>query len=379
VGELPRQETQWERSPMNRQDVEKWVSRQGRVLGAYLSRGLGELVGVLIQQRRLGVTLLALGLAATTRLKHRIKRVDRFLGNRRLDLETMFRLLGSYWWRSRERVLLGLDWTELPGGFPALVLSVIVRGRSVPIAWEVVASWRFHRSRNALEEGLLLLVESYWPASVERVVIADRGFGRAALARFLSDHGWGYILRVDPKVHVRDRRGHAGLYNQYPVDGRVRYRRQVWYRYRNKGVTTELVWTHQTRQREPWYLVTNLLDRVSSRQVVNWYGRRMRIEEMFRDGKNERWGFGLKETRLRQPGRWARLLLIWAWAMLILLLIGDYARHHHLADGLCSSSRQRLKGHAVLSDLTIGLRLFAELPVSIPKLLRHLRTNQNWG
>jgi len=364
---------------MNRQDVEKWVLRQGQGLGAWGSKGLAALTGGLLEHRRLGVTALAEGLPATTDLRHRIKRVDRFLGNQRLDLEAMFAQLGSYWWTSRRRVLLALDWTDLPNRCTALVLSVVVGDRAAPIAWHVVRKWRLRHSRNALEEGLLLLVESSWPPEVERIVVADRGFGRTELARFLDAHGWGYVLRVGPKVHVRDGKGYAGLYSGYPVDGRVRYRRGAWYRAQRQAARGDLVWTHQASQKEPWYLLTNLLDAQTPQQVVRCYGQRMRIEEMFRDGKNERWGFGLKETRLRRAERWDRLLLIWAWAMLLLVLIGQWARHHHLDRGLCSSSRRRLGRHAVLSDVTIALRVIWRLKASIPKLVQFLPLIQNWG
>ena len=365
---------------MKRQDVEGWVSRQAEVLGCWASATLGTLTWTLMAGRRLGVTVLGLAMRPTTSIKHRIKRVDRFLGNGRVDVTVMFEVLGRLWWRGRKRVLMALDWTELRGGFQALVLSVIAHGRGVPIAWQVVTQRRFLRSQNAFEEGLLLLEESYWPKEVERVVLADRGFGRADLMGFLAAHGWGYVLRANPKVWVRDRSGREYLWGDRPVLGdQVLWIRGAGYRIKRNRVETDLVWTWQAKQREAWYLTTNLLDRHRATQVVRWYGRRMWIEEMFRDGKNERWGMGLKEARLRQPSRWERLLLIWAWALLVLMLLGRAARELGWDTGLCSSSRTRLKKHPVLSDLTIGLRVLHELDVPISTMLKLLRKIKTWG
>jgi hypothetical protein len=364
---------------MRRQDVEKWVRGQASGLESRLAGTLGELTASALEHRRLGVTMLALGLRGRTSVKHRIKRVDRFLGNPRVEQEVLFEALGRVFWQGRGRVLLALDWTVLPGDFHAVVLSVILEGRSVPVAWNVVKGWRLHRSRNALEQGLLLLVESYWPPQVERVVLADRGFGYAELARFLEQHGWFYILRVNPKVRLKPRCGEPCLYEQLPVGRRVRSRRQVQYRSRDRAVRLDLVWTHQADQNEPWYLVTNLVGTITPTRVVRWYGYRMRIEEGFRDGKSERWGFGLKETRLRQAQRWSRLLLVLALALTVLHLLGRWARSLGLDAGLTSTSKRRLGRHATLSTMTIGLRLFRDAAVSIFVLLQELRQSELWG
>lgn len=56
------------------------------------------------------------------------------------------------------------------------------------------------------------------------------------------------------------------------------------------------------------------------------YGKRMQIEECFRDMKSDRFGFGLNLSRSKQPGRLNILLLIAALATLCLWWIGYYAR-----------------------------------------------------
>jgi hypothetical protein len=43
-------------------------------------------------------------------------------------------------------------------------------------------------------------------------------------------------------------------------------------------------------------------------------GRRITVEELFRDGKNKRNGFALRHTRVTKPDRIDRLLLIVALA-----------------------------------------------------------------
>ena len=60
----------------------------------------------------------------------------------------------------------------------------------------------------------------------------------------------------------------------------------------------------------------------------------MTIEELFRDDKNKRNGWSLRDTKITRPDRLDRLLLILAIAYLLLCGIGLIARSTHQALGL---------------------------------------------
>jgi len=75
------------------------------------------------------------------------------------------------------------------------------------------------------------------------------------------------------------------------------------------------------RQRvTPWFLATDL--DWGWRKVCSAYGLRMQIEELFRDHKSLRYGWGLRQIELSEPGRLERLLLVLAFAYLCLVLMG---------------------------------------------------------
>jgi hypothetical protein len=73
--------------------------------------------------------------------------------------------------------------------------------------------------------------------------------------------------------------------------------------------------------KEPWCLATSRVD-LTARQVVKLYGRRFSIEETFRDTKNIHFGMGLSATHIGDPARRDRLLLIAAFAYVLLTLLG---------------------------------------------------------
>jgi hypothetical protein len=72
---------------------------------------------------------------------------------------------------------------------------------------------------------------------------------------------------------------------------------------------------------EPWYLITT---EPTCKRACGSYQRRFRIEEMFKDFKNNGRGFGLELTGVRHADRLERLLLALALVYIWLLLWGAH-------------------------------------------------------
>ena len=81
------------------------------------------------------------------------------------------------------------------------------------------------------------------------------------------------------------------------------------------------------------------------------YGKRMQIEQEFRDVKNTRNGFGLRHCRSFKVERLNVALLIAALATLILWLFGTAAKQEKLH---YSFQANTLKNRAVLSVFIVG-------------------------
>ena len=73
--------------------------------------------------------------------------------------------------------------------------------------------------------------------------------------------------------------------------------------------------------KEPWCLVASDAQ-VSAKTLLSYYAKRRGIEASFRDIKDMRYGMGLSWSRVSQPARRDRLLLLSAFAMALLSLLG---------------------------------------------------------
>jgi hypothetical protein len=308
--------------------------------------------------------------------KHAIKRVDRFLGNTRIEPVEVMRGVVGFLARPRKRLLVSMDWVEIRQ-FHCIVLAARIKGRAIPLLWQAYRDGDLFRSQNNLEYGLLRALRSMVPSSTRVVLLADRGFGRTEMARLCQELEFDYILRIKPDVYVRCPEFTGQLLDLPVKVGTRQVLRNVEYR-KERPVRQNVAVAWYEDQDGPWFLATNL-PRLGALKLTRIFGHRMSIEEYFRDAKSLRNGFALRLTLIQSPERLNRLLLILALAYLLLVMIGLYASGHYRSGLWCSNNR---KGECSL--FTIG-RIVLTLPIPLPPLLRLAHdlqreiTKGNWG
>jgi len=227
--------------------------------------------------------------------------------------------------RHRGPLVISIDWTDVRQ-FSMLMASVVLKaGRSVPICWASCRKNVFdgHRSRNAFEESLLLTLRTMIPDGRRVIILADRGFGRTELGRFCQHYGYDYIIRIQPNVWIKSH-DYQGKLLDYPVrQGTCKLLRNVQYRQNNpfeQNVVVRWVRGLSPRRNECWFLMTSLT--MGPAKISQLYGKRMGIEQLFRDAKNKRNGWSLRDTQISTPDRLDRLMLVLAVAYVLLCGLG---------------------------------------------------------
>ncbi len=348
---------------MHRKDAIAWVVSVCSV-GLRLSQAktLAILVAAALRVQR--VSLANIGRAALGSAKHQIKRCWRFITNHRVETADAMRGILKRLLKKRKKALLvALDWVDIRG-YQTLMASAVLKGRSVPLAWASCLRQTYdgHRSRNAFEESLLLVLRSMIPESVKTIILADRGFGRTSLAKFCRNNRFSYLIRIQPKVRVK-LQGFDGKLLDYPIlKGSAKVLKDTLYR-SDGAVRQNIVirWRKNlpAHRDECWFLMTDLNG--SAAELCALYARRMTIEQLFRDGKNKRNGWSLRDTQITTADRLDRLILILAIAYLLLCGLGLIARHHHRPCAWNASSKDQC------SLYLIGLIMLAKLKATPPQ------------
>jgi hypothetical protein len=365
---------------MHRKDAIAWVVS---VCAASLRLSQAKTLAILVSSamRVERISLANIGRAMSGMVKHQIKRCWRFCANDRIETADAMRgVLHRVLKKRKKKLLISFDWTDIKS-FQTLVASAVFKGRSIPICWASCNKHVYdgHRSRNAFEESLLLVLRSMIPQQVRVILLADRGFGRTELARFCQKHGFSYVIRIQPKVHVKCASYHGKLID-YPVHkGICKLLRSVAYR-SHHSVTQNIVirWVRDLPKKrdECWFLMTDL--QAGPAQISKLYGQRMTIEELFRDHKNKRNGWSLRDTKITRPQRLDRLLLILAIAYLLLCGIGLIALKTGGPGDWSSSTRNEC------SVFTIGRIMLVRLRTTVSQaLLAVISATEdavpNWG
>jgi hypothetical protein len=370
-----------EGATVSTQSILEWIACVTANLLPAQSRTLALLVVAAIRTERPNLASLGRRLAGPTTAKSAIKRAWRFTDNARVEVaDAMTGVIARLTRRRRKkRLIISFDWTAVRH-FHTLMAAACLGGRAVPLLWASYPEWRLLRSQNSLEEGLLRLLRTLIPESVPVVILADRGFGRAEWAAVCQELRFHYVVRIKPAVTVAGTR-YRGVLSRDPVrKGMGHVLRDVKYR-KDARVTHPIVirWRPDLPKRrdEPWYLMTDLEGRAEA--LCPLYGRRMSVEELFRDQKSGRNGLALRQTRITKAERFDRFVLILALAYILLVGLGLQARLDFDPSAWCTNRRAR-----ECSVFTIGRAVVDRTNYLPEDLLRRVRwatigAAKKWG
>ena len=331
---------------------------------------------------------------STTTLKHRLKSVDRLLGNTGLQQQRweVYRSVAQRWGKDLPQILMVVDWSDLTRDqrWQLLRASVAIEGRALTLYEEVHPQKRLNNAK--VHRRFLRRIQAMLPAGCTPIVMTDAGF-HAPWFKTVAGLGWQFIgrirgrngLRLDDDglwIAARDLYGSArmqardlgsGAYARTnPVEVRaVLAKRPSKGRHRLNiygAKPTARVSTRNARSaREPWLLVSSLgLAHLSAEGVVALYSQRMRIEQSFRDTKNSRFGLGLEVARSRSAQRLEILLLIAHLAGFVQRLIGESAKQHQLELQFMATRRSDRRE---ISVLTLGRRILNASPHHLKQLV----------
>jgi hypothetical protein len=367
---------------MQRHLVLAWVLSVGSALRQSQAKTLAELVDAAIPTQRATLANLGRAMTGKARCKHKIKRTGRFIANQRVVVaDAMAGVIARLAKLRDSPLVVALDWVEVRA-LHTLVAAAVVEGRSVPLLWHSYPEWELTKSQNNLEEGLIRLLRSLVPDRVRILLLADRGFGRAELARsLLAMVNVSFVIRIRPHVRVRHARFTGKLVDYRVKKGMRRVLRGAQFRSTDPvGLNVVIRWKKGLPEKrdEPWFLVTDL-SKGTAIQLTELYGRRMGVEEFFRDAKSVRNGLALRHTQVRKADRFDRLVLVLVLAYLLLTGLGLRAMAEYRAGEWSSTDRGKPCSAVVAARAILGWFRISPAAALAAVLAATIDAKPNWG
>lgn len=221
----------------------------------------------------------------------------------------------SQW--GKERLYLSLDTTMVWSCFCIVWVGVVYRGRTIPIAWRVVAQssstvklWTIQR--------VLRQAARIMPDGVPVVLLADRGFADGKLMKYLRETlHWHFRIRIKRSFQFQHQGQWRKVSSVQLLCGHAYFTPKVSVGRTKPYANVYLAFAHDKQSDEDWVIVS---DEPTTLQTFAQYRLRFCVEESFLDLKSN--GFNLEASRLRDKFALSQLCGVIALTMLFLVLQG---------------------------------------------------------
>ncbi|HBZ8500209.1 IS4 family transposase [Enterobacter hormaechei] len=328
---------------------------------------VGAAVQSLMQNGQCTVTAIGRGFDSKTSEKHSIKRADRLLKNEALQAETplIYAAITRLLIQGKQPLIL-VDWSnaDTEKRHHILRASLALEGRPLTLHQVVVPMDEYTCPH--VHKAFLHRLKQVLPANFKPVIITDAGF-KVPWFKQIRKLGWHYIARVrgNQTLQLPGQEAFVTVAKVYKKArstpqrlGEVKLTKAQ--QYRTQAVLVGTGWKlrksdKHKQYKEPWLLVSSLPDCFNyATKIAKCYGKRMQIEESFRDQKSQTYGLGSEAHRTYKRKRLEVLLLLAALANWLHYMIGLAAE---LAGKHLQFQANSIKHRRVLSFNYLGMRL----------------------
>jgi hypothetical protein len=248
------------------------------------------------------------------------RRYIRWLDNSNINVMELYQPLISAalteWGNSA--IYLAFDTSMLWNTYCMIRVSIVYRGRAIPLAWDVIqhnsSAVAFGTYKKVLKQAKEIL-EGH---NKRVVLLADRGFADTKLMALCRRYKWGYRIRLKGTFQViRPGEQERSVDLLCPaLRGNALFLHNVRIT-RDKFGLVSLALAYDKESGERWYIVSDV---PTSPQTFKEYGLRFDIEENFLDDKSN--GFQLESSGISTAAGLNRLCFILAVATLYLVAQG---------------------------------------------------------
>jgi len=249
-----------------------------------------------------------------------VMRLRRWLKNENVDVELFYLpfIEQLIYCLAQQTLVLVIDGSTTARGCVTLMVSMIYKGRALPLLWITRKGKKGHFPENMHVE-LINSVKAMIPELTEVVCLGDGEFDGTDWLKTIVGFGWRYVCRT-AKTGVLYEEGDKFVFQDIcPQRGGMTEIADVEFT-EQRGIKLRAVAYWGRKYQEPIYLVTNVS---TGGEAFMWYKKRFRIETLFSDLKGR--GFNLHKSGLRKPERVARLIIAVALAYIWMVYLGDLA------------------------------------------------------
>ena len=279
----------------------------------------------------------------------KVKKVKRWITTTYTDWETHFipciaSILHSYKVQDKEMVF-AIDGSEAGQGCTVLMISLVVGKRAIPMCWLVRKCKKGHLPASMHLE-LFTMLHSLVDGYENVVILGDGEFDNHQVIAACSTWKWEFVFRTGKNTRIFDGESDYRIDELAPPMGeKFMTVLNVAYTRKRHGPVNASVW-QDPKWDDPIYLLSNF---ELSYEMARYYQKRWSIETFFGDIKSR--GFHINKSKVADPQRVAKLLIVACLAYILLFRLGKNEQNSILIPKITRKDRMDL------SIFTIGKKL----------------------
>lgn len=353
------------------QNYKKWlIEHQPVEIKGNSLRRINVLAGLISAMIRGGqASLQGLGthMTGSTDLESRVKQAKRWLNSKWTDVHSHYipYLVPILHCLSKSgRLVFAIDGSGVGKGCSALMISLIWKGRAIPICWVVRQSPKGHFPKKMhvdVVQQLALILNSIVENECQIVLLGDGEFDSWELQKACLSHGWDYVFKTAKDTLISENpdmqdASKIGQLAPYQIDTHIVFP-NMYFTKEGRGEVNVVYW-HDKRYKNPLYLLTNL-EYAPLAEFL--YRKRFRIETFFGDVKSR--GFHIHKTKVCNPETLFNLLIVAALAFIISILFEPTAKKSEYLPKFLR--KDQVEKYSIFQIGLRGLRFFIKRRLSI--------------
>jgi hypothetical protein len=259
---------------------------------------LSALVCGIVQSKSTKLVDIAEEVPCQSKIESQIMQFRRWLQNKNVDFKLYYlpfieRIIQAL---ADETLVLIIDGSETARGCVTLMVSMVYKGRALPLLWITREGKKGHFPQQMHVE-LIRAVKEMIPVRCNVVCLGDGEFDGTEWLKVLTGFGWKYVCRTAKNALFYEDGEQFSIRDICPARGESNLITDLEFtEARNIMVNAVAYWGRQ--HKEPIYWVTNF---ETGEEAQFWYAKRFKIETMFSDFKSR--GFNLSKSHVSEPER----------------------------------------------------------------------------
>lgn len=215
-----------------------------------------------------------------------------------------------------QELILVMDGSQVGRGCMVLMVGVVYKKRTLPIAWLVYEGKKGHTTAERHIE-VLKKTKALLPEESKVILLGDAEYDTTEMLLWLEENTkWNYVLRTSPQICVSTGFEEEKIGNLPLKKNQVLLYLNIKFTKKAQRKTNLILWW-MSKYEKPIYLISSLSGKYLA---CRHYQRRYRIETFFSDQKSR--GFNIHKSHLADPERISRLLVAACLAYIWMIVQG---------------------------------------------------------